>query len=80
MIATVLGNGAEMERNNMLERQRAGIELAKLHGKYKGRLYGSRMTDEQFLKKYKKVEVELHNGESHYRCARDVMVYNVGVC
>ena len=26
--------------------------------------YGSRMTDEEFLKKYKKVEVQLINGES----------------
>lgn len=70
MIASVLGNVAEMERNNMLERQRAGIELAKLQGKYKGRLYGSRMTDEEFLKKYKKVEMELRNGESLRRSAR----------
>jgi DNA invertase Pin-like site-specific DNA recombinase len=70
MIASVLGNVAEMERNNMLERQKAGIELAKLQGKYKGRLYGSRMTDEEFLKKYKKVEVELLNGESLRRSAK----------
>ena len=70
MIASVLGNVAEMERANMLERQRAGIELAKLQGKYKGRLYGSRMTDKEFLKKYKKVEVELRNGESLRRAAR----------
>jgi DNA invertase Pin-like site-specific DNA recombinase len=70
MIASVLGNVAEMERDNMLERQRAGIELAKLQGKYKGRLYGSRMTDEEFLKKYKKVEVELCNGESLRRAAK----------
>lgn len=69
MIASVLGNVAEMERNNMLERQRAGIELAKLQKKYKGRLYGSRMTNEEFLKKYKKVEVELKNGESLRRAA-----------
>src|SRR5690606_22234132 len=32
MIASVLGNVAEMERNNMLERQKAGIELAKMKG------------------------------------------------
>jgi len=70
MIASVLGNVAEMERDNMLERQKAGIELAKLQGKYKGRLYGSRMTDEEFLKKYKKVEVELQNGESLRRAAK----------
>ena len=34
------------------------------------RLYGSRMTDEEFLKKYKKVEVELQNGESLRRAAK----------
>jgi len=28
------------------------------------------MTDEKFLKKYKKVEVELHNGESLRRTAK----------
>ena len=69
MIASVLGNVAEMERDSMLERQKAGIELAKLRGKYKGRLYGSRMTDEEFLKKYKKVANELQNGESLRRAA-----------
>ena len=70
MIASVLANVAEMERNNMLERQKAGIELAKLKGKYKGRLYGSRMSSEEFLKKYKKVETELRNGQSLRRAAR----------
>jgi hypothetical protein len=46
------------------------LNWKKLQGKYKGRLYGSRMTDEEFLKKYKKVEVELQNGESLRRAAR----------
>ena len=32
MIASVPRNVAEMKRDNMLERQRAGIELAKLQG------------------------------------------------
>lgn len=70
MIVSVLGNVAEMERNNMLERQKAGIEIAKAKGVYKGRLYGSRMTDEEFLKKYKKVEIELRKGESLRRSAK----------
>ena len=39
MIASVLANVAEMECDNMLERQKSGIELAKLQGKYKGRLW-----------------------------------------
>ncbi|QNJ97037.1 recombinase family protein [Constantimarinum furrinae] len=69
MIVSVLGNVSEMERNNMLERQRQGIEIAKAKGVYKGRLYGSRMTTEEFLKKYKKVTIELKNGESLRRAA-----------
>jgi DNA invertase Pin-like site-specific DNA recombinase len=70
MIVSILGNVAEMERTNMLERQKQGIEIAKAKGVYKGRLYGSRMTNEEFLKKYKKVEVELQNGESLRRAAK----------
>ena len=70
MIVSVLGNVSELERDNMLERQRQGIAIAKAKGVYKGRLYGSRMTDEEFLKKYKKVEAELKNGESLRRAAR----------
>lgn len=70
MIASVLGNCAEMERLNILERQKNGIKLAQLKGKYKGRLLGSKMTDEEFLNKYKKVMVELKNGESLRRSAR----------
>jgi DNA invertase Pin-like site-specific DNA recombinase len=69
MIVSVLGNVSEMERDNMLERQRQGIEIAKANGVYKGRLYGSRMTTEEFLNKYKKVANELSNGESLRRAA-----------
>jgi len=70
MIISVLGNVAEMERTNMLERQRQGIAIAKAKGKYKGRLYGLAMSDEEFLKKYKKVKQELENGESLRRAAK----------
>jgi DNA invertase Pin-like site-specific DNA recombinase len=70
MIISVLGNVAEMERTNMLERQRQGIEIAKAKGKYTGRLYGSKMSDEDFLSKYKKVKQELENGESLRRAAK----------
>ena len=34
---TVFGALAELERENILERQREGIEIAKTEGKYKGR-------------------------------------------
>ena len=70
MIASVLGNVAEMERNNMLERQRQGIELAKAKGTYTGRLYGTKMTNEEILTKYKSVVRELKNGESLRRASK----------
>ncbi len=37
LMLTVLGAVAEMERENILERQKQGIEIAKREGKYKGR-------------------------------------------
>lgn len=69
MIVSVLGNVAEMERLNMLERQKQGIEVAKAKGIYKGRLYGTKMTDVQLLNKYEKVVNELKKGESLRRAA-----------
>ncbi|WP_291139642.1 recombinase family protein [Flavobacterium sp. UBA7663] len=70
MIVSVLGNVAEMERYNMLERQRQGIELAKAKGMYKGRLYGSRMSNDEILTKYKSVVRELKDGQSLRRAAK----------
>lgn len=70
MIISVLGNVAEMERSNMLERQRQGIELAKAKGLYRGRLYGTKMADDEVLTKYKIVVKELKNGESLRRAAK----------
>ena len=70
MIISVLGNVAEMERSNMLERQRQGIELAKAKGSYTGRLYGSKISDADFLTKYKAVAKELKNGESLRRASK----------
>lgn len=70
MIVSVLGNVGEMERLNMLERQRQGIELAKLKGTYKGRLYGTKITEDEILAKYKSVVRELKRGESLRRAAK----------
>lgn len=70
MIVSVLGNVAEMERSNMLERQRQGIELAKAKGTYVGRLYGSKISDADVLIKYKAVVKELKNGESLRRASK----------
>lgn len=70
LIISVLGNVGELERTNLLERQKVGIELAKLQGKYKGRLHGTSMTDEEILNKYKSVAKELRRGESLRRAAK----------
>mgnify|MGYP000330837130 CR=1 FL=1 len=51
MMMTMLGAVAELERNLILERQREGIALAKLHGKYKGgqpKLNSLTQADEHF--------------------------------
>lgn len=70
MIVSVLGNVAEMERTHIRERQRQGIEIAKMKGVYKGRLYGTLMTDSELLEKYKVVVKELKEGQSLRRAAR----------
>ncbi len=59
LIISVMANIAEMEREILLERQRQGIELAKQKGIYKGRVKGSKETDNEFLSKYKSVVKEL---------------------
>lgn len=54
LIISVLANVYEMERETLLERQQEGIKLAKLNGKYKGRLKGSSEDIETFLLRHKK--------------------------
>jgi DNA invertase Pin-like site-specific DNA recombinase len=53
MIISVLGTIGEMERKLILERQREGIEIAKIKGVYKGRVKGSKENIEDFLSKEK---------------------------
>jgi DNA invertase Pin-like site-specific DNA recombinase len=53
MIISILGIVAEMERNQIKERQREGIQLAKLRGVYKGRTQGSKEDVRKFLSKPK---------------------------
>lgn len=70
MIISVLGNVAEMERDYLKERQKQGINIAKANGTYTGRLYGSKMSNEQILEKYKVVVKELsENNQSLRRAA-----------
>ncbi len=53
MIISILGIVAEMERKQIRERQKEGIELAKLRGVYKGRVHGSKEDIRTFLSKPK---------------------------
>ena len=71
MIVSVLSNVCSMERENMLFRQRQGIESAKLSliPKYKGRANGTKMTELQLIEKYKIVVRELNAGQSLRRSA-----------
>jgi len=64
LIISVMANIAEMERETMLERQQAGIAIAKAKGQYKGRVKGSKESDEQFLSKYKDVVKFLNQNHS----------------
>lgn len=53
MMISVLGIVGEIERNQIRERQLEGIRLAKLKGRYKGRIRGSKEDALVFLNKEK---------------------------
>jgi DNA invertase Pin-like site-specific DNA recombinase len=53
MIISILGIVAEMERKQIKERQKEGIELAKLRGVYRVRVHGSKEDLRTFLSKPK---------------------------
>lgn len=55
LIISVMANVAVMEREAILERQREGIAIAKAKGIYKGRVRGSKESDEEVLFKYKQL-------------------------
>ena len=63
LIISVMANIAEMERESLLERQREGIAIAKAKGIYKGRVKGTKETDNQVLSKYKNDVKYLKNGQ-----------------
>ncbi|AJW63682.1 Putative transposon Tn552 DNA-invertase bin3 [Elizabethkingia miricola] len=64
LIISVMANIAEMERETMLERQKEGIKIAIAKGVYKGRVKGSKESDEQVLSKYKEEVKYLKRGQS----------------
>ena len=64
MIVSVLANVSEMERTNLLERQKQGIEIARAKGLYKGRVKGSTESKEIVLSRYKNVVKQLNKKQS----------------
>lgn len=64
LIISVLANLAFFERETLLERQKVGIEIAKLKGAYKGRAKGTKQSNEDFIKKYQVAYNELLNGST----------------
>lgn len=64
LIVSVLGNVAEMERETLIERQRAGIKIAKLKGVYSGRAKNTKQSNEDFIKKYQVAYDELVIGST----------------
>jgi DNA invertase Pin-like site-specific DNA recombinase len=55
LIISVLANISEMERMTTLERIREGVAIAKLNGKYTGRVKNTTESQTEFLAKYPKV-------------------------
>jgi DNA invertase Pin-like site-specific DNA recombinase len=70
LIVSVMANVAVMERETLLERQREGIAIAKAKGTYKGRVRGSKESDEEVLTKHKKVVKILKEGISIRKTAK----------
>jgi DNA invertase Pin-like site-specific DNA recombinase len=63
MICDLLANVSQIERESIKERIAEGIAIAKLQGKYKGRIKGITETNEDFLSKYK-AEIKYIRNES----------------
>lgn len=57
LMISILGTVGEMERNQSKERQREGIAIAKIKGKYKGRKQGAKESVLDFLSKPKNKQV-----------------------
>lgn len=70
MIFSIMSTLFEQERKNIKRKQRQGIEIAKLQGRYTGRQRGAGMSSEQLLAKYSKVVKELKAGTSIRRTAK----------
>lgn len=63
----VLSSLAQTEKENMEERQREGIEIAKIQKKYVGRLKGAIQSDEQLLLRHSDIVKHLKIGKNSLR-------------
>lgn len=63
----VLSSLAQSEKENMEERQREGIEIAKIRGVYKGRKSGAIQTDEQLLDRHSDIVKHLKINKNSLR-------------
>lgn len=63
----VLSSLAQTEKENMEERQREGIEIAKIKGVYKGRKAGAVQTNEQLLERHNDIVKHLNIGKNSLR-------------
>ena len=70
MIFSIMSTLFEQERKNIKRKQRQGIEIARLQGKYRGRKLGSHLKSEDLIIKYPKVVKELKAGTSIRRTAK----------
>ena len=64
MIISILSIMANFERNMILSRQKEGIALAKLKGKYRGRKVGTEETEKKFMEK--KQSQKILRSEEHH--------------
>jgi DNA invertase Pin-like site-specific DNA recombinase len=78
LVINLLGIISEMERNQILERQRQGVELAKARGVYKGRKQGTKEDTLKFLSKPKNTKaIELL--KKGYKCTEVSKIVGVHV-
>ena len=76
LIISILGIVGEMERNQIKERQKEGIKLAKIRGVYKGRKPGSDENILEFLRKPQNQKV-LDYLKKGYKCKEAATLANV---
>jgi DNA invertase Pin-like site-specific DNA recombinase len=74
LMISILSTMSDFERKMIRERQREGIEKSKVEGKYRGRMVGTKESNEKFLSKpkIKMIIKDLENGyttqEISFRC------------